>query len=103
MKNKKTHRKQPGSRICITMPSVLLEYYRQVAQETGLSISKVILTLLKANRRQVLLLPRFYMDELKDLELKIGAALASNTLTPELEAGLRSVREYLERTKIFKE
>ena len=103
MKSKKTHRKQPGSRICITLPAVLLEFYRQAAQETGLSISRVILTVLKANRKQVLLLPRFYLEELNDLELKIGAALASNTVTPELKAELCSVQEYLERTKIKKE
>ena len=103
VKSKKTHRKQPGKRICITLPAVLLEHFRQAAQDTGLSVSRVILTVLKANRKQVLLLPRFYLEELKDLELKIGVALASNTVTPELKAGLRSVREYLERTKIFKE
>ena len=99
VKSKKTHRKQPGSRICITLPAVLLEYYRQAAQETGLSISKIILTVLKANRKQVLLLPRFYMAELKDLDLKIGAALASNTVTPELKAELRSVRNILKERK----
>ena len=103
MKKTKIRRKIPGKRICITLPAVLLEYYRQAAQETGLSISKIILTVLKANRKQVLLLPRFYMAELKDLDLKIGAALASNTVTPELKASLRSIHEYLDRTEIYKE
>ncbi|MBR2183229.1 MAG: hypothetical protein IJ858_07390 [Acidaminococcaceae bacterium] len=102
MKSKKIRRKEPGSRICITLPAVLLEFYRQTAQETGLSVSRVILTVLKANRKQVLLLPRFYMAELKVLELKIGAALASNTVTPELKAELLTISEYLDRTKVFR-
>ena len=101
MKSKKIRRKEPGSRICITLPAVLLEFYRQTAQETGLSVSKVILTVLKANRKQVLLLPRFYMAELKVLELKVEAALASNAVTPELKGELQSIRDYLERTQMY--
>ena len=79
-------------RICVSLPAVMLENYRNMAAETGLSVSRVILTVLRSKDRNVLLLPRLYTDYAKKVDRVIAAALAANDVTPELKETLESLR-----------
>ena len=98
MKSKKIRRKEPGSRICITLPKILLEYFRQAASECGISVSKVILTVIRSRNRNVMLLPIAYRQEIRELNHLLEKALQDHDVNPELRRVAESIERYLERT-----
>ena len=83
-------------RICVTMPKVLLEHYRATAEETGMSVSKVILATLRSKGKNVILLPMLYVKYVEKLNAVIASAIAANTVTPELKQQIATL-EYLAR------
>lgn len=101
MKKSRKRQKIPGARICITMPAVLLEHYRQTASECGISVSKVILTVIRSRNRNVLLLPVTYQQEIRQLNRLLERALQMNAVDPELRRVTESIKTYSERFLIF--
>lgn len=99
MKRKK--KKIRMARICVSLPAVMLENYRYMAAETGLSISRVILTVLRSKERNVIMLPRLYTDYAKKIARVITEALAKNEVTPELKHTLENLRKQAELARVL--
>ncbi len=95
--------RSPGARICITLPAVLLEHFRQTARECGMSVSKVIMTVIRSRNRNVVLLPVTYRQEIRQLNRLLGKALQGNAVDPELRRVAESIKIYTERNLTFKE
>ncbi len=83
-------------RICVTLPQVLLDHYRQLSRETGLSVSKIILITLRKKNDSVILLPVTYVKFVDRFNNLISSALVANTVTPELKQQIATL-EYLAR------
>ena len=88
-------------RICISFPAVMLENYRYMAAETGLSVSRVILTELRSKDQNVILLPRLYCDYVKKIDSVIAEALAKNEVTPALKQALQSLQRNAEIARVL--
>ena len=98
MKNKKRIRM---ARVCVSLPAVMLDNYRYMAKETGLSVSRVILTVLRSKDQNVILLPRLYCDYVKKIDSVIAEALAKNEVTPELKQVLDNLRRQAEMARVL--
>ena len=103
MKKSRKRQKIPGKRICVTLPAVLLEHYRQTASECGMSVSAVIMTVIRSRNRNVTLLPVTYQQEIRQLNRLLERALQMNAVDPELRRVAESIKIYTERNLIFKE
>ena len=98
MKKKK---RIPMARICVSLPAVMLENYRNMAAETGLSVSRVILTVLRSKDRNVILLPRLYIDYVNKIHSVATEAVAKKDVTPELKQMLVSLCNQAESARVL--
>lgn len=89
------------ARICVSLPAVMLENYRNMAAESGLSVSRVILTVLRSKDRNVILLPRLYSEYVKKIDRVITEALAKSEVTPELKQVLDNLRRQAEMVRVL--
>ncbi len=89
------------ARICVSLPAVMLENYRNMAAESGLSVSRVILTVLRSKDRNVILLPRLYSEYVKKIDRVITEALAKSEVTPELKQVLDNLRRQAEMARVL--
>ena len=103
MKRKKRIRnvRTRNARICVSLPEVMLENYRCMAEETGMSVSRVIRTELRSKKQNVILLPRLYTDYVKKIDCVIASALAANTVTPELKQAIETLRTLAYRADVL--
>lgn len=92
----KRKQKIPMVRFCVTLPETLVEYYRHVAEETGLSVSKIILVTLRSKEKNVILLPLLYQETIQEFNRLIADAIARGAVTPELKHQITTL-EYLAR------
>lgn len=99
MKRKK--KKIRMARICVSLPAVMLENYRYMAAETGLSVSRVILTVLRSKDQNVILLPRLYSEYVKKIDRVITEALAKNEVTPALKQALQNLQRNAEIARVL--
>lgn len=83
-------------RICVSLPAIMLDNYRNMAAETGLSVSRVILTVLRSKDQNVILLPRLYSEYVKKIDRVITEALAKSEVTPELKQVLDNLQRNAE-------
>lgn len=99
MKRKK--KKIRMERICVSLPAIMLDNYRNMAAETGLSVSRVILTELRSKDQNVILLPRLYCDYVKKIDSVIAEALAKNEVTPALKQTLQNLQRNAEIARVL--
>ncbi len=95
--------KIPTARICVTLPKILLAHYRHVAEETGISVSKVIQYTLRSKDKNVIMLPLMYVKYVEKLNAMIESAIAANTVTPELKQAIETLRALARRADILVE
>ena len=69
-------------RICVTLPSDMLENFRILSNETDLSISRLIYLRLR-KREPILLVTKELLDEVKSLRNLLNDIKLSNRLSPE--------------------
>ncbi len=97
----KRKQKIPTVRFSVTLPETLLEYYRHVAEDTGLSVSKIILTTLRSKDKNVILLPLLYRQSVDEFNRLITEALAKNDVSPELKKTLENLRIQAETARVL--
>ena len=93
----KKRQKMATQRICVTLPTEMLENFRMRAEVCGISVSRVIFLTLRSKNRNVLLLPSMYVESVKQMNRLIEKALAENAVTPELTRLLEDVRREAQR------
>ena len=98
---KRNKQKLRMERICVSLPAIMLENYRFMAAETGLSVSRVILTVLRSKGQNVILLPRLYTDYANKIHSVVTEAVAKKGVTPELKRMLVNLCEQAETARIL--
>lgn len=99
MKEKLKKEKLKTTRVCFTLPEIMLDQFKAYSAETGLSVSKVILRILSRKKEKVCLLPTAFTREIEIFNRLVAQALAAKDLTPELKAQLKDLRHYVATIK----
>ncbi len=88
-------------RICVTLPAIMIENYRKLAEETGLPVSKIIFLTLRRKSKGVILLPAVYTQSVNKLYELVASALAENKVSPELKLEISNLESWTRRAGVL--
>lgn len=84
-------------RISVSLPSDMLAHYKLLAEESGISISRLIYLRLKSKKKSIVIVGREQLREVQELKALVQSLIQGKTLNEDLADLLIRYVDFLEK------
>ena len=84
-------------RISVSMPPDMLAHYKLLAEESGISVSRLIYLRLKSKKKSIIIVGREQLREVQELKTLVKSLIQGKSLNDEVADSLIRYAQFLEK------